>query len=349
MTWVRGTIAFVAVFFIAFSLNAHADEQGLPSKVELNYRELDSSEAADLILSSAQTDSADSLTIVSSDEESLIEKTAHANVLLIPFGRALAKASDAVGGMNQYIQNYPAYAANAIRNDRLGFAITVFTFGSETIHWFHVSSASTFAMTANIVFSAIWTGVFLDKDTYSKVTKPLQKIYRRFLNLSQDIPQTTNHTDMAIKFLSGATITVGMNGVRSLIIGIDQLSQHACDIMNLTTPILMGIAVTAVRFSWSELSGATNSAVYPRSKKLVRLAINARTILTSLFAANVMLMNPETFGAGPWMIMGASGAIGAALFVKARKLLPKIEHVAARLDRVGLLGRVRTCEAVFGG
>jgi len=333
------------------SLQTESIEAGAPSlKVDFEYKEIAADDTeAELGRTLQDASRTQDLVVVSTDDNAVIEQASREKVALIPFGRAIRKAADLANGINTHIRNYPAYAANVYRTDKIGLGITLFSVGNDVVRWIHVSNASTFTMTANIIYSTLWTAAFLDKDTWSKVTRPIQKTYRRLFKMSEVIPEVTSPSDMAIKFLSGATLSVGMNSIRAAIIGIDQLAHHTFAPMNIAMPIFMGIVMTSVGFSWAELTGSIKTELYPRAKRIVKLTMNSRSLLTSYFAASAMLMNPETFGIRPWIIVSVSGAAGLITYANARHLLPKIEKFGKRIERFVPIVRPRplTCEAIW--
>ena len=142
---------------------------------------------------------------------------------------------------------------------------------------------------------------------------------------------------MAIKFLSGLTLSMMLNGGRATLIGIDQFSQHVFQPLGLTMPFIMGAVMTAVGFSWSELMGSVDETRFPRAKKILRLVLNSRSCLISYFAASAMLMNPEHYGFTPWIAVTLSGITGLLLYKNAKRLVPFLEG----------RGRSFRCENIF--
>ena len=316
-------------------------------KIETTIETLNREEVSAELTKELSAEPAQSLTVVSTDVDAVIEQAARSKTVLLPFGRAIRKSADVAGGINAYIRNYPAYAAKAIKDDRIGFGITVFSLGNETVRWLHVADASTFQMSANLIYSLLWTAAFLDQDTWSNATRPIQLKWRKLFKMSLVIPEQTTASDMAIKFLSGATLSVGLNTGRAAIVGIDQFSRHVLDVSHIGMPILMGIAMTSVGFSWSELTGSIKEEMYPRAKRIVKAAMNSRKVLTSFLASTAMLMNPATFGWHPWVIVSISGTLGAITFINAGRIIPRLEIAAKRAQRALPGYRPMTCEAIF--
>jgi hypothetical protein len=340
--------AFAAEGPVRATVVARSPEIARPDlKIETTVETLDRDEVSGELAQAIAAETPNSLTVVSTDIDSVIEQSAKSKLVLIPFGRAIRKSADVAGGINSFIRNYPAYAANAIKEDKIGFAITVFSLGNETVRWLHVANASTFQISANLIYILLWTAAFLDKDTWSNVTRPIQMKWRKLFRMSLVIPEQTTASDMAIKFLSGATLSVALNMGRAAIVGIDQLSQNTFDITHIGMPILMGIAMTSVGFSWAELTGSIKQEMYPRAKRIVKFAMNSRSVLTSLTASTAMLMNPATFGWHPWIIVSISGTLGAMTFINAGRIIPRLESAAKRIQRSLPGYRPLSCEAIF--
>ncbi|RYZ82575.1 MAG: hypothetical protein EOP06_21455 [Proteobacteria bacterium] len=204
-----------------------------------------------------------------------------------------------------------------------------------------MSTASNFVITSNIIYSVLWSSLFLDKDTWSKVTKPIQKTYRRLFGLSEIVPNQRTASDIGIKFLSGLTLSLVLNAGRVTIVGIDQLARASFAPLALTMPFVMGAVMTAAGFSWSELIGSIDEGQYPKAKKRLRFVMNSRSCLISYFAASAMLMNPESYGLSPWIAVTLSGATGLFLYSNAARFVPLLERVGLRTARAG------QCQAAF--
>ncbi len=320
------------------------------AKVDFTVETFDRNQLDQKLAQAIAAEPANSLTIVSTDLDPALQQAAKSKLVLMPFGRALKKSSDVIGGVNSFIRNYPTYASNAVREDKIGFGITVFALGNETIRWLHVSDASTFQITANVIYSTLWAAIFLDKDMWSNVTRPVQVKLRKTFKMSTIIPERTSASDMAIKWASSALLSASFNSVRAMIISIDQYSRHTLDVSHapqILMPIAMGITITSVGFSWSELSGKVREEMYPRAKRIVRFAMNSRSILTTLTASSAMLMNPATFGWHPWAIVSVSGAIGALTFFNAHRIIPRLEAIGKKAQRALPGYKPMTCEALF--
>lgn len=295
-------------------------------------------------LAEALTTSADSVIISSDDDQVLAQASddskakSPGRVFLIPFGKAIRKSADVAGGANQLLRNSGQYIINAAKKDKIGFAIATFTLSNEVIRWVHVTSASNFVITSNIIYAVLWASIFVDKDTWSKTTRPIQRMYRRLLGLSEVIPDQPTAHDTALKFLSGLTLSLTLNAGRAALIGIDQLSQHTFSLLNLTMPFVMGAVMTAAGFSWSELMGSIDESRFPRTKKITRFVMNSKSCLISYFAASAMLMNPADYGITPWIAVAVSGVTGLVLYSNVKKVLPLLERAAPP---------ALTCEALF--
>jgi hypothetical protein len=281
-------------------------------------------------------------TIVSTDQDAVLLQAAKSKTTLIPFGRAIRRTADLAGGINSLLRSSGLYLVNAFKKDKIGFGIATFTLGNEIVRWIHVTSASDFVITSNIVYSILWSAIFVDKDTWSKTTKPIQQTLRKVFGLSQVIPDSPTASDMAMKFLSGLSLSMILNSGRAVLVGIDQLAHRVFDPLTLSMPFIMGAVMTAVGFSWSELIGSIDEARFPRAKKIMRLVMNSRSCIISYFAASAMLMNPEHYGLMPWIAVTLSGVTGLALYANAKRVLPVLEGLWKRRPAL-------TCEALFAG
>lgn len=294
--------------------------------VQFEVKEVEPEQAEEELASQLANANAETV-IVSSDEIPVLEQTATSKpgALLIPYGKAIRRAAELPGGINQLLRKSGAYIGQAFKKDKIGFGLATFNVSNEVVRWIHVSTASDFVITSNIIYSIVWAGLFVDKDTWSKTTKPIQKTYRKLFGLGDAIPSHPTAQDTAIKFLSGLTLSMILNTGRAAIVGIDQLAHQVFDPLNLSMPFVMGAVMTAVGFSWSELIGSIDENQFPRTKKIMRFVMNSRSCLISYFAASAMLMNPEHYGIMPWIVVSISGTTGLALYSTAKKWLPWVE------------------------
>lgn len=333
------------------SLHVESSEVGgLPVQVQLETRFVSPGESAKVLAEGLST-TAETIVVSSDDEPTLLEAAkvsetgSRGRVFLLPFGKLVKKTAQAAGGVNEAIKFSGQYFVNTFKKDWIGVTIATFTLGNEVIRWVHVSSVSNFVVASNIVYASLWAAIFLDKDTWSKTTKPIQRTFRKLFGLSQVIPDRPSLQDTALKFAAGLTLSLALNSGRVAIVGIDQFTQSIFDPMKLAMPLVMGAVMTSVGFSWSEMIGAIDEKVTPRAKKITRVIINARSCLISYVAASAMLMNPADYGYKPWLYVTISGITGLVLYSKVKQLTSLLEwRPKAQRERM----RAQRCEAVFG-
>lgn len=323
----------------------------LTPSVEFTVEQLEP-EQVSAALSRALHDPSSELTVVSSDQVEILEQVAKetesqpkGKTFLLPFGKAVKKSAQIAGGVNEALRFSGHYLVNAFKRDKIGFSIATFTLGNEIVRWLHVTTASDFVITSNIVYSILWTSIFIDKDTWSKATKPIQKTWRRLFKMSEDIPETRSASDTGIKFLSGLTLSMTLNGGRAALIVIDQLARHTFEPLSIAMPFVMGAVMTAAGFSWSELIGSIDEGEHNTAKKRLRFIMNSRSVIVSYFAASAMLMNPASYGATPWITVAISGATGLFLYWNAAKFVPILNKIGQRNQSRGMCSSVFTAAA----
>lgn len=312
-----------------------SDPAGSAADVDFKVQTLDAQEV-EAELNKALAQKSDSI-IVSSDDDVVLERAVEASkagppgrTFLLPFGKAIRKTAQIAGGANELLRKSGHYLVDTAKHDKIGFALATFTLSNEIVRWVHVTTASNFVISSNIVYTILWSAIFLNKDTWSRTTRPIQRTYRRLLGLSEVIPDAPNAQDTALKFLSGLSLSLALNGGRAALVGIDQLAQHTFSLVNLSMPFVMGAVMTAAGFSWSELMGSIDEGDHPRAKTIMRYVMNSRSCLVGYFAASAMLMNPESYGLMPWLAVTLSGATGLVLYSNVKKLVPFLDTIGRR-------------------
>ncbi len=247
------------------------------------------------------------------------------------------------------------YVKRGYHEDKIGFAIAVYTTAVETFVWLHVAPMSTLAVSANIVFT-IGTAIYfkLNKDKWTQLTDKIKLPMRSFFN---DMDNNSVRKKVFYDFMANLGLSMAISLVRIPMISMDQILSEGVTLGMFKIPLLMSIVGTAASFTWSEQQGGINKDTHPISKFVFRRVGEVRSILLVTFASTAALLNPGTFGIAPWITLSASGLVGLGLYLKSKDLNEWIENssVFRKLESVVKmntspdhnLGGVLMCKALF--
>lgn len=331
---------------------ARPTDQGSEGKlnVHLDVRSFDSEDEAlkqaqDLLVQS-NLDS-NQTTIVSSDNFKFLQQVGEDSTF--NNGRNFLVLNDA---LTRFTKQPVDYIKRGYHDDKIGFAIAIYTTAVETVIWLHVAPMSTLAASANIAFT-IGTAIYfkLNKDKWTQITDKMKTPMRRFFN---DMDTNSVRKKMLYDFVANLGLASALSLVRIPMISMDQIMLEGVALGMFKIPLLMSIVGTASSFTWSEHQGAIDKNTYPISKFVFRRVGEVRSILLVTFASTAALLNPATFGIAPWITLSVTGAAGLVLYLKSKDLNEWIENspIFRKLENVvrmntSPVGGVLMCRQLF--
>jgi len=284
--------------------------------------------------------------ILSSDEPELIVEAAKVaaksngkdpHVFVLPIGGAGNpdnKDLNSENGFNRAARKFREHTVNSIRDDKIGFLVVTYSLGLETIRWVHASHLTNLEKSAILTYTVMTALVFsLNKDTWSNITKPIQRRIREVLKMSTVIPKKPGAADIVVKLAANIMIALPVNLARVPLLNIDEIANRSFDYAQLNAPIIMAFMGSMMGIAWGELVSSIDQELNPRAKFVARRAIEFRSLINGMFASTAMLMTFETYGMRPWVTMLVMGATGFALYLNSQKLIDWVEQnpVIARI------------------
>lgn len=327
-----------------------ANEAQPKLNIQIDTRSFDSenealAEASKLLDLSNQNDN--QTTIVSSDNFKFLQQlggnSGFAN------GRNFLVLNDA---LTRFTKQPIDYIKRGYHDDKIGFAIAIYTTAFETVMWLHVAPMSTLAISANIAFT-IGSAIYfrLNKDKWTQLTDKIKTPMRRFFN---DMDNNSIRRKMFYDFMANFGLSSALALVRIPMMSMDQILSEGVALGMFKIPVLMSIVGTAASFTWSEHQGSIDKNAYPISKFVFRRIGELRSILLVTFASTAALLNPGTFGIAPWITLSVAGAAGLVIYLKAKDLNEWIENspIFRRLESVVRMNTsnpagVLMCRALF--
>lgn len=285
-------------------------------------------------------------TVVSSDNFQFLQQVGQSPSL--NNGRNFLVLNDA---LSRFTKKSVDYVKKSYYDDKIGFAIAVYTTAIETVMWVHVAPMSTLAVSANVAFT-IGTALYfrLNKNKWTEVTDKIKSPMRKFFN---DVEDNSVRKKIFYDFMANLGLSGGLALMRVPLMSMDQILEEGISLGLLKMPILMSIVGTVSLFTWSEHQGSIDKNEHPISRFVFRRIGEARSILLVTFASTAALLNPGTFGMAPWITLSVVGATGLVTYLKAKEINKWIETspLFRKLEPVVKMntesGGVLYCKALF--
>lgn len=320
-------------------LNIHLDVRSFDSEAE-------ALQQAQVILDQSNANIKQT-TIVSSDNFNFLQQVGGNSSF--SNGRNFLVLNDA---LTRFTKQPVDYIKSSYQDDKIGFAIAIYTTAFETVMWLHVAPMSTLAVSANIAFT-IGSAIYfrLNKDKWTQVTDKIKTPMRKFFN---DMDHNSVRKKIFYDFMANFGLSSALALVRIPMMSMDQILSEGLTLGMFKMPMLMSIIGTAASFTWSEHQGSIDKNTYPISRFVFRRVGELRSILLVTFASTAALLNPETFGIAPWVTLSVVGAAGLLTYLKAKDLNEWIENspIFKKLESVVKMntspaGGVLMCRALF--
>jgi len=326
---------------ILFTLSSHASDSSgpiqigvVPEKpmVEVNIDLVDPSspeQMAQTVLAVAESKAKQPHTtvVVSTDQEQIIRGVLQSadkfqdNVILAPLAKDEAKQKTKFSTL---VKNYAQKSLQSIQQDKIGFVIVTYTTAADTLVWLHSAHLSQFERTGNVAYTIALALTFgLNKDTWSKTTRPIQDFFRKILKPENN--SRTNPKDLASRFLGNFSLSMLTAFGRVPFLAMDQIIDGSATMHILTMPALMSLVSTLALFTWSENLSEINQLENPTAKFVFRRVSEMRTFILGTFATTAALLSPHEYGYTPWMTLGAIGITGAIVYFNGESLTTWID------------------------
>lgn len=287
-------------------------------------------------------------TIVSSDNFKFLQQVGSNSSF--NNGRNFLVLNDA---LTRFTKQPVDYIKKGYHDDKIGFAIAIYTTAVETVMWLHVAPMSTLALSANIAFT-IGSAIYfrLNKDKWTELTDKIKTPMRRFFN---DMDNNSVRKKMFYDFMANFGLSSALALVRIPMMSMDQILSEGLALEMFKMPVLMSIVGTAASFTWSEHQGSIDKREYPISKFVFRRVSEIRSVLMVTFASTAALLNPGTFGIAPWVTLSVAGAAGLVIYLKSKDINEWIENspifrkleTVVKMNSTPVSGRVLMCHALF--
>ena len=265
--------------------------------------------------------------IVSSALPAILKTAANfpKKVALLPIAEAVEFAKDRLNSANEILRSVRESVIKTAKIDKLGLAIVTYRIGTDVVRWVHADDLSSFAKTTGLVYLVVSTVLLgIDKDSWSNYIEPIEKKWTKILKFSANTSEHTGAQKTLVSYLSNATGATILNVGFIPILAFDRIAQG--NAASLAAPVLMGLLTTASAFSWFEFFKAIDERESPRAKAVSRFLLNSRSIAIASVASTVMLLNNQSYGATPWIVLTVSGVVGLPFMLKAQKIADWIER-----------------------
>lgn len=271
--------------------------------------------------------------IVSTDSEKVVTAVVNekSNISKKPqfmfFGSILANS--ATNKIGRGIKDATNHVINSAKSDKIGLLIVTINTAYDSYLWMHAESISVTQSTAQIILGLILAVSFgLDKDLWSKMTKPLEnKIMSSmsYLGLVKQ-PNDLNSTQrLASQFFANLAFSASLQVLRMGIISIDHIVNSLQSSQFWTTSLLIGLALTASSFAWSEQLARIDINKHPVAKNIMRRVTDIRNLALGHLAPSSKILQPDVYGYGSWVALGASAIAGLIVWVKSERLIHVLE------------------------
>lgn len=376
---------FIVSTVLLFGLTSSMAQQNLPDEnvsLQVRYQGADPSapapqisvdvpvvqnaaEAAKLIDDKVR--SSDIPVLITTDRADLIREMSSTSPEAAPKDVYLAAYGDIVAEKEipRWRQTFKSYASNiknAANNDRIGLMVMTITLGYESFLWFNATSMSTLAQTSNFIYSLLLVGTFgIDKDGWSRYTKPIQTFFKKITGNAGAQWDRTNPKDIATRFISSFTLSLGLNTIRYGLLSMDSIFNGTFEFTGAKLQALIALSATISSFAWAEHISLIDQKTSPVARFFFSRVYEGRALVLGLVASTVMLINPVTYGITPWIALSISGTAGILVYLNAeyirswieknsviRGLVTKLAGVRMFFPAGNILTRVR-CEAIHRG
>ncbi len=251
----------------------------------------------------------------------------HFKTKVLPYGEALKKSYQEV--VVDKVKAGAKYIVDSAKNDKIGIAIVTVTTAYDSFLWIHAESLSVEQKTLQVILNIILAGTFsINKDMWSKTTRPLENKISSFLNKYGRFNIQKNVKSagaLSSKFLASLTIGLGIQTMKMSIISMDQMYSSLSSVHFWGSTLSLAALLTASSFTWSELISDIDLKKNPLAKFTVQRMIELRSILLGTFASSAVLLQPGVYGYTSWVVIVSSAAVGFMAYLNTNRITNWIE------------------------
>ncbi len=316
--------SFTLLFLISiFSINLQAQESeqnsSYPKRVQVNFT--DANTASDVLaeIEKVKRGAPATTIFVSSDSAEVIKNIPaidHDNIVLLPYADVAKPRTQ--NRFVRLLKSIKDQTIQSVKSDRIGCVVVTFNLIAESVIWIHSGNLTTFQKSANITFTLLTALFFgLNKDRWAKTTAPIQNFIRRMTKLKQNELTRHDPRNLAMRFFSSFALASAISAARIPFLPMDSLVDFSLNVNSWTLPFLISFVSTIASFGWSEHIVLIDEKKQPITKFLFRRLSEIKSIALGTFAGTAMLFNPLDYGMSPWIVLGATGALGLTFYLNA--------------------------------
>lgn len=278
--------------------------------------------------------------IVSTDKEqvvdSILTKSGKATFTKEPkflfFGSILSTSPiNKIGhALGNKITSSVNHIISSAKSDKVGLLVVTINTAYDSYLWIHAESISVTQSTAQVILGLILAVSFgLDKDLWSKMTKPLERKVQSsmaYLGLIHNPKNSFDTHKLVSQFFANLTFSAGLQVLRMGIISIDHIAATLQTSHFWLTSFLIGFALTASSFSWSEQLAKIDINKFPVAKNVMRRVTDLRNLALGHIAPSGKILQPDVYGYTSWVALGISALAGLVVWIKSDSFINSIER-----------------------
>lgn len=226
-------------------------------------------------------------------------------------------------------------------NDKIGLMVVAINTAYDSYLWMHAYQYSEGVRAAQAIYTTMIAVAFsIDKDLWAKTAR---KIQGKILNLYD--PTVMNgdeimslRTRLATSFAANYLLGMVVQSGRLAILSFDKVMDAPTLLSAFGSSVALGTALTVANFGWSEFGANIDQKKGPFAKWVVRRFAELRSITIGQLAPSGKLLQPEVYGASPWIVLGVTGLAGVTAFINSHRIARWLEtskytHWSRRVHR----------------
>lgn len=272
--------------------------------------------------------------VVSTDSEEIARKAVSAasdshsqKFKFLFFGDLVSKKTQTLAGS---LKKVAKYTGDSIVRDPVGFVVTTFVTARDHIIWLHAESHSVTQKTFMLIFNTfVYTAFGINKDNWAKTIKPLENSIFSRISVLGSLGQGKNPAEvkrLVSSFFANAALSVVLTTVRMGILSIDQLVQSLGSPDFWRDSLMIGTALAATQFAFSEQLYKVDENTSPVAKFSLRRFTELRAAILGWYAPSAYLLQTGTFGPGPWFVVLGHGLLGLIFYWNTPRIVDWLER-----------------------
>lgn len=323
--------------------NENEQNSSSPKSVQVNFTDANTAQDVLAEIEKVERMAPGTTILVSSDSADVIKNIPaidHDKIVLMPYADVAQPQTQ-----NRFVSLFKSIkdqTIQSVKSDKIGCVVVTFNLIAESVIWIHSGNLTTFQKSANITFTLLTALFFgLNKDRWAKTTAPIQNFIKRIAKIKQNDLQRHDPRNLALRFFSSFALASAISAARIPFLPMDSLIDFSLNVNSWTLPFLISFVSTIASFGWSEHIVLIDEKKQPISKFLFRRLNEIKSIALGTFAGTAMLFNPLDYGMSPWIVLGATGALGLTFYLNADQLSrvennPVLKRVLVRANKFSI-------------